>query len=92
MKATIDEPELAEGFTYVAHHVDDDQAIYLLMKLRKSILRVKEHALQIAYDADEAMKRIDALLQRSWRKRGYLPGLRALSWLFLSCLQPILRE
>lgn len=83
MKATVDEPELVEGFTYVAHHVDDDQAIYLLMKLRKSILKVKEQALQIAYDADEALRRIDALLQHSWRKRGYLPGLRALSMALL---------
>lgn len=83
MKATVEEPELAEGFTYVAHHIDDDQAVYLLMKLRKSILKIKEHALQIAYDADEALKRIDALLQHSWRKRGHLPGLRALSMALL---------
>ena len=83
MKATVDEPELVEGFTYVAHHVDDDQAIYLLMKLRKSVLRVKEHALQIAYNADEALRRIDALLQHSWQKRGYLPGLRAVSMALL---------
>jgi exodeoxyribonuclease V alpha subunit len=83
MKATVDEPELVEGFTYVAHHVDDDQAIYLLMKLRKSILRVKEHALQIAYDADDALTRIDALLQHAWQKRGYLPGLRAVSMALL---------
>ena len=41
IKVTITEPELREGFTYVARHVDDDQAIYLLMKLRKSILKVK---------------------------------------------------
>jgi len=83
MKATVDEPELAEGFTYVAHHVDDDEAIYLLMKLRKSVLKVKEHALQIRYDADEALKRIDALLQHSWQKRGYVPGLIALSMALL---------
>jgi hypothetical protein len=83
MKATVDEPELVDGFTYVAHHVDDDQAIYLLMKLRRSILKVKEHALQIAYDADEALRRIDALLQHAWQKRGYLPGLRALSMALL---------
>ena len=83
MKVAVDEPELVEGFTYVAHHVDDDQAIYLLMKLRKSILKVKEQALLIAYDSDEALRRIDALLQHSWRKRGYLPGLRALSMALL---------
>jgi len=86
MKATVEEPELVEGFTYVAHHVDDDQAIYLLMKLRRSVLKVKEQALQIEYDPDLALDRIDSLLQQTWRKRGYLPGLRALSMAVLNLL------
>jgi len=75
---TITEPELRDGFTYVAKHVDDDQAIYLLMKIRKSILTVEDHDLCPEYDTEEALIKLDGLLKHAWTKRGYLPGLKAL--------------
>lgn len=78
ISVTAIEPELIDGFTYVAKHVDDDQAIYLLMKIRKSLLLIKEHGLVEASQNDESLKRIDYLLEHSWLKRGYLPGLKNL--------------
>lgn len=79
IKVTITEAELVDGLAYVARHVDDDQAIYLLMKLRKSILQVKEHGFQIDYEADAELDKTDKLLAYAWKKRGYLPGLKQLT-------------
>ncbi len=76
IKVSIREPELLEGFLYVAKHVDDDQAIYLLTKIRRSLLKVKEHALlnDEAYDVEANLKNVEFLLKHCWEKRGYLPG------------------
>ena len=75
---TSREPELRDGFSYVARHVDDDQAIYLLMKIRRSILMVREHGLLQDYNVKGALENIEFLLEMTWQKRGYLPGLRNL--------------
>ncbi|MDH5231468.1 MAG: ATP-dependent RecD-like DNA helicase [Gammaproteobacteria bacterium] len=75
---TIQEPELRDGFTYVARQVDDDQAIYLLMKLRRSLFKVREHAFLSDYDSEEALEKVDLLLEHAWNKRGYFPGLKNL--------------
>jgi exodeoxyribonuclease V alpha subunit len=74
----VDEPELYDCFTYVAKHVDDDQAIYLLMKMRRSLLRVRQHGFLEKYDHETALGTVDMLLEHVWRKRGYLPGIRRL--------------
>jgi len=76
IKVTVTEPELSESFSYVSKHVDDDQAVFLLMKLRKSILKVMEHQLEIDFNSGTTLKNIDELLKFAWSKRGYLPGLR----------------
>jgi exodeoxyribonuclease V alpha subunit len=78
IKVVIREPELIDGFTYVAKHVDDDQAIFLLMKLRQSLLEVKRHGLIQNYDTEGQLSKIDALLEHAWSARGYFPGLRAI--------------
>ena len=75
---TIQEPELIEGFTYVAKHIDDDQAIYLLMKIRKSLLKVREHGILENYDTEDALLKNELLLRHAWQKRGYFPGLKNL--------------
>ena len=78
IKVTVTESELSESFSYVSKHVDDDQAIFLLMKLRKSILKVKDHQLELDFNSGTALKNVDDLLKFAWSKRGYLPGLRNL--------------
>ncbi|MFT3912600.1 MAG: ATP-dependent RecD-like DNA helicase [Anaeromyxobacteraceae bacterium] len=76
IKVVVREPELIDGFTYVAKHVDDDQAIFLLMKLRQSLLEVKRHGVLPGFDVDTQLKHIDFLLDHAWNSRGYLPGFR----------------
>ena len=75
---TIDEPELRDGFTYVARHIDDDQAIYLLTKIRRSLYEVKEHGFIDATQTDVQLRRVEDLIAHAWDKRGYLPGLKCL--------------
>ena len=75
---TIDEPELRDGFTYVAKHVDDDQAIYLLTKMRRSLLKVKEHGIINLADTEQQLRKAEELIAHTWGKRGYLPGLKSL--------------
>ena len=47
MKVTIDEESLIQGFKYVSMDIDDDKCLYLLYKLRKSILKIQEHNQQV---------------------------------------------
>ena len=75
---TIDEPELRYGFTYVSKHIDDDQAIYLLTKIRRSLLEVKEHGVIDTSQTDVQIGRAEKLIAHTWEKRGYLPGLKCL--------------
>jgi exodeoxyribonuclease V alpha subunit len=75
---TIDEPELRDGFTYVAKHIDDDQAIYLLMKMRSSLLKIEEHGLIQFSETKLQLEKIESLITFAWDKRGYLPGLKNL--------------
>ena len=89
---TISEPELRDGFTYVAKHVDDDQAIFLLMKIRKSILTVQDHDLCQDYDTDDALAKIELLLDHAWKKRGYFPGLKSLLLAIPSCRDNFSKE
>ena len=74
---TINEPELRDGFTYVAKHIDDDQAIYLLTKIRRSLLEVQEHGV-IGTSQTVQLHRVEELITHAWEKRGYLPGLKCL--------------
>ncbi len=78
ISVTVNEPELRDGFSYVAKQVDDDQAIYLLMKIRRSLLKIKEHEFLEGYDYKDSLDRIDYLLEHTWIKRGYFPGLKNL--------------
>ncbi|MGZ0080032.1 AAA family ATPase [Methylomonas sp. YC3] len=75
---TIDEPELRDGFTFVAKHIDDDQAIYLLMKIRRSLLTVLGHGFVDQSETEYQLLKVDDLINFTWNKRGYLPGLKNL--------------
>jgi DNA replication protein DnaC len=73
IKATIDEPEIISGFKYVNMDIDNDNAIYLLWKLKKSLLKIKEHGL-VDYPVEKALVTTDLLLEICWKERGLLPG------------------
>lgn len=79
IKVTIDEPELISGFKYVAMDIGNDQAIYLLTKIRRSLLIIKEHSIIESFDADSAINTIDNMLEMCWKQRGHFPGFSKLS-------------
>lgn len=72
MRVLIDEPALLPGFKFVSEQLDDDQGLYLLYKLRKSLKIVHEHGIAKAVGQSE---RIEGHIADLWRKRGLYPGL-----------------
>lgn len=77
MKVTIDEPAIISSFKYVAMDIDDDKCLYLLYKMRKSILKIQEHGF-IADSEQTAiqLEKINNLIQMTWKKRGLYPSLK----------------
>lgn len=85
IKVTVDEPALIQSFKYVAMDIDDDQAIYLLTKIKRSLLRVRDHGrFTDVYDVDHNINCLEELLKHAWQKRGLFPGFLKLSNLLLS--------
>lgn len=79
IKVTVDEAELVRSFKYVAMDIDDDHAIYLLTKIKRSLLRIKDHGrFTNEYDVDGNLERLENLLQMAWQKRGMFPGFSSL--------------
>lgn len=83
MKVVIDERELEQGFKYVAMNIDDDQAIYLLTKLRKSLFKIGEQGIVTDFNYKSELTKLDNILNLCWRKRGYFPGFGKLARIFL---------
>ena len=84
IKVVIDEPSLVRSFKYVAMDIDDDKCLYLLYKLRKSIFKIREHNRQvIPHDLEEEEKRLDALIEMVWKRRGIYPSLEKVLRYFL---------
>ncbi len=76
MKVVIDEESLVQGFKYVSMDVDDDKCLYLLYKMRKSILKIQEHNQQVVdSDMDEELQKVEDLIESVWKKRGIYPSL-----------------
>jgi predicted ATPase len=75
MKILIDEEDLQQNFKYVAMDMDDDACIYLLTRLRNSFEKIKGHGIIPATRAKAEIKKIDKLLERSWKARGTYPSL-----------------
>lgn len=78
IKVTIDEPELISGFKYVAMDIGNDQSIYILTKIKRSLLIIKEHNL-VDYDVDNSLTIIDDMLRNCWNQRGHFPGFSNLA-------------
>lgn len=78
IKVVIEEPELIEGFKYVAMDIDDDQTLYLLYKIKKSLLNIKSHGLIKNYDVQSQLNTINSFIESIWLKRGYFPGLESI--------------
>ncbi len=72
IKVLIDESAIIPNFKYVATDIDDDVAIYLLYKIKRSLLKASEDKIS---NVSDSIKRIDKLISRSWKKRGLYPSL-----------------
>ncbi|GIM29840.1 hypothetical protein CPJCM30710_25060 [Clostridium polyendosporum] len=87
IKVTIDEPELTSGFKYVAMDIGNDQSIFILTKIRRSLLIIKEHNIIDGFDTDTAIKTIDNMLSMCWNQRGHFPGFARLARVLLELRQ-----
>lgn len=87
IKVTIDEPELISGFKYVAMDIGNDQSIFILTKIRRSLLIIKEHNIIDDFDADTAIETIDNMLRMCWNQRGHFPGFARLARAILDVRQ-----
>lgn len=88
IKVAVTEPELNHCFKYVAMDVDDDEAIFLLSKMRKQLINCKDDDI---VSPDEMQTKIDAieqLLSFCWKKRTCFPGFAAISRMILNWDKP----
>ncbi len=79
IKVTVDEPQLIPYFKFVSMDMSDDEAIYLLTKIRRSLDIVREDGFFKEYSVEDAIDRVENLLKHCWGKRGYFPGFVTLS-------------
>ncbi|SHF53579.1 ATP-dependent DNA helicase [Flavisolibacter ginsengisoli] len=79
IKVAITEPELEHCFKYVAMDIDDDEAIFILSKMRKQLVNCKDEGIVAPAEMQQRIDAIDDLLQFCWKKRTYFPGFTAIS-------------
>lgn len=76
MKVVIEEESLVSSFKYVAMDIDDDKCLYLLYKLRKSILKIQDHNQSVVNnDLEMELERISEMIKMTWENRGIYPSL-----------------
>ena len=68
MKILIEEEDMIPNFKYVAADIDDDACIYLLTRLRKSFVSIKEHGVVDSSWAKKQIEKIDKEL-KNYRKQ-----------------------
>jgi exodeoxyribonuclease V alpha subunit len=84
IKVAITEPELNWCFKYVAMDIGDDEAIYILTKMRKALKDCREDAIVPLAEMDERIEKVEQLLALAWGNRSYFPGFVALSRVLLN--------
>lgn len=72
IRVLIDEPALLPNFKYVSEQVNDDHALALLYKMKRSLARAQEHGIA---DVDAMLDRIEDYIAEAWADRGLYPGL-----------------
>lgn len=83
IKVAITEPELEWCFKYVAMDIGDDEAIYILTKMRKALLVCKDDGVVARDEMLEKIQKVDELLKFAWDSRSYFPGFTSLARVFL---------
>jgi ATP-dependent exoDNAse (exonuclease V) alpha subunit len=74
IRVAITEPELEHCFKYVAMDVDDDEAIYLLSKIRQRLMDCQNDSIVPLADMQQKIRAVDEMLEHCWIKRSYFPG------------------
>lgn len=78
VKVSIAEPELEHCFKYVAMDIDNDEAIFLLSKMKQKLLQIQNTGIVSPADIGERIDKVDALLSHCWSARGHFPGFENL--------------
>ena len=78
IKVAITEPELEHCFKYVAMDVDDDEAIYILSKMRQRLMDCENDGIVPLSDMQQKIRAIDEMLEHCWVKRSHFPGFAAI--------------
>lgn len=84
IKVAVSEPELEWCFKYVAMDIGDDEAIYILTKMRKSLIECKHDGIVPVEDMEERIYKVEALLRMAWNNRSYFPGFTSISRIILN--------
>ena len=84
IKVAITEPELDWCFKYVAMDIGDDETIYILSKMRKSLLLCRDDGVVDPQIMREKIDTVEGLLKFAWESRSYFPGFVSLSRIVLS--------
>jgi len=79
IKVAITEPELEWCFKYVAMDIGDDEAIYILTKMRKALVDSKNDGVVSRDKMLNLIEKIDGLLEVAWDSRSYFPGFVSVS-------------
>ncbi len=84
IRVTIDEPELEHCFKYVAMDIDDDEAIFILTKIRNKLLdAINDGIVEVNWINDQ-INRVEDLLEHCWNRRAHFPGFKNLSRILLN--------
>jgi exodeoxyribonuclease V alpha subunit len=83
IKVAITEPELEWCFKYVAMDIGDDEAIYILTKMRKALIICKDDGVVPRNEMQSRIDKIEGLLELAWSSRGYFPGFVSISKVLL---------
>lgn len=78
IKVAITEPELNHCFKYVAMDVDDDEAIFILTKMRKQLIDCKDDGIVPLAEMQDRIDAVEQLLSFCWKKRTYFPGFSSI--------------
>ena len=88
VKLSITEPELEHCFKYVAMDIDDDEAIYLLSKMKQKLMQIQHDGIVGPEDIEERICKVNSLLNHCWNKRGHFPGFENLCRAILNFNEP----
>jgi exodeoxyribonuclease V alpha subunit len=84
IKVAITEPELEWCFKYVAMDIGDDEAIYILTKMRKALITCKDDGVVPREQMKNLIEKVEGLLELAWNSRSYFPGFVSISRVLLN--------